>query len=132
MPVPVINISQMRRWEQATWATGQTEAEVIRRVGEKIARLALQMTSSNDSILILAGKGHNGDDTRAAKEFLTDRKVTVLDVVDPRIALPELKRGTGVPPALIVDGLFGIGLSRPLDGNWKKIITTVNQSKIPV
>jgi len=31
-----------------------------------------------------------------------------------------------------VDGLFGIGLSRPLDGPWKKIISTVNQSKIPV
>jgi hydroxyethylthiazole kinase-like uncharacterized protein yjeF len=132
MPVPVINISQMRRWEQATWATGQTEAGVIRRVGEKIARRALRMTSSNDSILILAGKGHNGDDTRAAKEFLTGRKVISLDVLDSRSALPELKRSVGALPALIVDGLFGIGLSRPLDGNWKKFITTVNQSKIPV
>ena len=39
MPVPVINIAQMREWESATWATGQTEAEVIRRVGEKVAQL---------------------------------------------------------------------------------------------
>src|SRR6516162_10948502 len=100
MPVPVINISQMRRWEQATWATGRTEAEVIRRVGEKIARLALRLTCSNDTILILAGKGHNGDDTRSAREFLTDRRVIVLDVTDPRIALPELKRSTGLSPAL--------------------------------
>jgi hydroxyethylthiazole kinase-like uncharacterized protein yjeF len=132
MSVPVINISRMRRWEQATWATGQTEAAVIHRVGEKIARLALRMTSSNDTILILAGKGHNGDDTRAAKEFLTDRKVILLDMVDPRTALPELKRRAGLSPGLIIDGLFGIGLSRPLDGNWKKIITVVNQFKIPV
>jgi hypothetical protein len=27
MPVPVINLAQMREWEAATWATGQTEAE---------------------------------------------------------------------------------------------------------
>ena len=32
MPVPVINVAQMREWEKATWAGGQTEAEVIRRV----------------------------------------------------------------------------------------------------
>ena len=132
MPVPVVNIRQMRRWEQATWATGQTEAAVIRCVGEKVARIALRLTCSNDSILILAGKGHNGDDTRAAKEFLTDRKVILLDVTDPKTALPEIKRSASLSPALIVDGLFGIGLSRPLDGPWKKIISTVNQSKIPV
>ena len=35
-------------------------------------------------------------------------------------------------PALIIDGLFGIGLNRPLDDGWKKFITAVNESKIPV
>jgi hydroxyethylthiazole kinase-like uncharacterized protein yjeF len=132
MPVPVINISQMRRWEKATWATGQTEAAVIRRVGESVARLALRMTSSNDTILILAGKGHNGDDTRCANEFLTDRKIDLLNITDPRAAFAEFQRRAGTRPALIVDGLFGIGLSRPLDGDWKKFVTLVNQSKIPV
>jgi NAD(P)H-hydrate epimerase len=33
---------------------------------------------------------------------------------------------------LIIDGLFGIGLNRPLDDGWKKFIAAVNQSKIPV
>ena len=75
MPVPVLNIAQMREWERATWATGQTEAEVIRRVGKKIAERALQLTHPGDTILILAGKGHNGDDARAAREHLTDRHV---------------------------------------------------------
>ena len=132
MPVPVVNIARMREWERATWATGQTEAAVIRRVGEKVARLALRMTDSNDTILILAGKGHNGDDTRAANEFLTGRKIILLDVTDPKTALVEFHRKTGVRPALIIDGLFGIGLSRPLDGSWKKFITAVNQSRISV
>ena len=79
MPVPVINLAQMREWERATWAAGQTEAEVIRRVGEKIAERALQLTRSGDAILILAGKGHNGDDARAARKHLRDRRVEVLD-----------------------------------------------------
>ena len=74
MPVPVITVAQMREWEQATWATGQTEVEVIRRVGAAIAQRAGALTSAGDTILILAGKGHNGDDARAATAFLSDRK----------------------------------------------------------
>ena len=74
MSVPVINIAQMREWERATWAGGQTEAEVIRRVGKRIARRARRLTCSDDVILILAGKGNNGNDARAAQEFLDGRK----------------------------------------------------------
>ena len=141
MPVPVVNIARMREWEKATWATGQTEAEVIRRVGDKIAQLALRLTRPGDAILILAGKGHNGDDARAASGPLIDRKVNLLDVTDPQMALAEFQSRAGILPAqdrlearptLIIDGLFGIGLSRPLDDGWKKFIAAVNESKIPV
>jgi hypothetical protein len=38
MPVPVISVAQMREWEKATWDSGQTEASVIMRVGERVAR----------------------------------------------------------------------------------------------
>ncbi|MGA3284011.1 MAG: NAD(P)H-hydrate dehydratase [Verrucomicrobiota bacterium] len=148
MPVPVINLAQMREWERATWAAGQTEAEVIRRVGEKVAECALQLTRTGDAILILAGKGHNGDDARAARKHLRDRRAEVLDATGPEAALAQFQRRTGVPPApdfstsdgkrleacptLLIDGLFGIGLNRPLDAGWKKFIITVNESKIPV
>jgi NAD(P)H-hydrate epimerase len=148
MPVPVINIGRMREWESATWATGQTEAEVIRRVGKKIARRARKLTRSDDLILILAGKGHNGDDAVAAKEFLENRRVEIIGVTDPEAALVEFQRRTGVAPvsnssvsngdrrdarpALIIDGLFGIGLNRPLDEHWEKFIAAVNASTIPV
>lgn len=132
MPVPVVNIAQMREWEQATWATGQTEAGVIRRVGGKIAELASRWTRPGDAILMLAGKGHNGDDARAAREPLRDRRVEVIDVAAPKTDLTKLEAALRSRPALIIDGLFGIGLSRPLDDGWKKIIVTVNESKIPV
>ena len=148
MPVPVINLAQMREWERATWAAGQTEAGVIRRVGEKIAACALQLTRAGDAILILAGKGHNGDDARAAHQHLPDRRAEILDVTDPEAALAEFHRKTGTLPisglstskgdrleacpTLLIDGLFGIGLDRPLDDGWKKFITAINQSKIPV
>jgi ADP-dependent NAD(P)H-hydrate dehydratase / NAD(P)H-hydrate epimerase len=141
MPAPVVNLAQMREWERATWATGQTEAGVIRRVGQKIAARARELTRPSDLILILAGKGHNGDDARAAKKFLDDRKVILLNVTDPKVALAEFQSGAGILPAkdrleacptLIIDGLFGIGLNRALDDGWKKFIAAINTSKIPV
>ena len=156
MPVPVINLARMREWERATWAAGQTEAEVIRRVGEKIAERALQLTRAGDTILVLAGKGHNGDDARAARKHLHDRRGELLDVIDPVTALGEFLSSVGFAPAprvhhsdsgsagilpagrrdacptLIIDGLFGIGLNRPLDDSWIKFITAVNQSNLPV
>jgi NAD(P)H-hydrate epimerase len=132
MPVPIISIAQMREWERANWAAGRTEAEVIRRVGAVLARRALELTRPGDAILILAGKGHNGDDARAAREFLNGRRVEMLDVIAPESNLPELERALVQKPALIIDGLFGIGLNRPLTDDWNKFIATANHSGIPV
>jgi hydroxyethylthiazole kinase-like uncharacterized protein yjeF len=132
MPVPVVTLAQMREWENATWASGQTEAEVIRQVGKRIARTALLMTRPGDALLILAGKGHNGDDARAARGHLPDRRTDVLDVAAPEKDLPKLEVALRSRPALIIDGLFGIGLNRVLDDGWKRFLTVVNASKIPV
>jgi NAD(P)H-hydrate epimerase len=122
----------MREWEKATWATGQTEIEVIRRVGECIARRARKLTGDDDTILILAGKGHNGDDARAAREFLAGRKVKLLDLLLPDSDLPPLEGALREKPALIIDGLFGIGLDRPLTEPWVQIISAINAARIPV
>jgi NAD(P)H-hydrate epimerase len=132
MPVPIINISQMREWERATWASGQTEAEVIRRVGKKVARRARRFTRPDDLILILAGKGNNGNDARAAREFLDGRKIELLEIAAPENFLPALETALAQKPALIIDGLFGIGLNRQLDDGWIKLIRRVNESKIPI
>lgn len=133
MPIPVVSVAHMREWENATWATGQTEAEVIRRVGGKIAERILQLIQNGDAILFLAGKGNNGSDTRAAAENLSGRRVEILNIHSPEIIFPQLEdllRKNNF--ALIVDGLFGIGLNRPLDEHWQKLIVMVNDSKIPV
>ena len=132
MPVPVITVAQMREWEQATWVMGQTGAEVIRRVGAAIAQRAGALTSAGDTILILAGKGHNGDDAQAATAFLSDRKFKLLELLAPETDLPALEAALRDEPALIVDGLFGIGLNRPLAEPWQKIIAAINAAKIPV
>jgi NAD(P)H-hydrate epimerase len=132
MSVPIINTLQMREWERATWASGQTEAEVIRRVGKRIARRARKLTRSGDLILILAGKGNNGADAKAAQDFLDGREIELLEITGQENFLPALKTALAQKPALIIDGLFGIGLDRPLSESWKKFIAAVNESKIPI
>jgi len=132
MPIPVISSAQMREWEAATWATGQTEAEVIRRVGKRVARRARKLTRAGDTILFLVGKGHNGDDARAAAKQLEARRAEVLEMFLPETDLMPLESALQEKPALIVDGLFGLGLNRPLSEAWQQIIAAINASKIPV
>jgi NAD(P)H-hydrate epimerase len=132
MPVPVISVAQMREWEKVTWASGQTEEAVMRRAGEAVARQAERMTKTGDVILVFAGKGHNGDDARFAAEYMRERQVEVVRVTDPEAITTAIPKYTAWNPALIIDGLFGIGLNRPLARAWLKLIQRINATKLPV
>ena len=110
MPVPVISVAEMREWEKATWAAKRAPAQVISRVGHIVTSRAKQLTRPGDLILILAGKGHNGDDARQTGQNLSDREVTLINVTDAETALKEFNSLRSLPPALVIDGLFGIGL----------------------
>ncbi|HEY9172229.1 MAG TPA: NAD(P)H-hydrate dehydratase [Verrucomicrobiae bacterium] len=132
MPSPVISIAQMREWEQATWAAGQNPAAVIGRVGALVARRVLTLTNPGQRILLLAGKGHNGDDVRAARDHLLDRATDLIEVQDPAAALARLDQLLVQPPALVLDGLFGIGLDRPLGEGWRALIERLNDARLPV
>ena len=119
----------MRGWERTTWATGVSEASVLRRAGQAVARCVRRLTRPGAELLVLAGKGHNGDDARFAAEDLTDRPVRLVNVTDPHAAVAEVRNFAG---ALIVDGLFGIGLSRPLVGDWLRLVQALNASRVPI
>jgi len=131
--VPVISVEQMRQWEQATWAAGAKEADVIEKVGRAVARRLESLTKPGDTVLILAGSGHNGDDARAAAPHLREhRKVILVDVTSPKGAGVEIAAALKSPPAWIVDGLFGIGLNRPLDNDWQELINAINGAGVPI
>src|SRR5438270_3549791 len=120
MPSPVITVAQMRDWERATWAKGQTEEAVMRLAGRAVARRATELTRPGDAVLVLAGKGHNGDDAcyAAESESLSGCSVRLVRVMDPEAALAEVSSLLENNWALIVDGLFGIGLNRSLSVPW--------------
>ena len=140
MALPVITVAQMRQWEGATWAAGIKPADVIATAGQCVARAALRLTRAGERILILAGKGHNGDDARAAASGLGERTVEIISVLDPRAAREVFLRqiqadSTAKPapkPALLIDGIFGIGLNRPLDSEWIALFAALNESGLPI
>ena len=132
MSIPVISIAQMREWERASWAAGKSETDVIRQVGKILAGEILRLTQPNDAILILAGKGHNGDDARCAREHLADRRVELLDIANAEGDLQKLDSALRSQPDWIIDGLFGIGINRPLDASWIRFIERINAAKLDV
>ncbi len=133
--VPVLSVQQMREWEKDTWATGQSAERVIQLVGQRLAQRIVELSRPRDSIWIVAGKGHNGDDARAAMPGLGNRSVTLFEVRDPRKGSDEFLgkiQRDGARPRWIIDALFGIGLSRPLDDQWRELIDTLNNSGVPI
>ncbi|MEI7730419.1 MAG: NAD(P)H-hydrate dehydratase [Verrucomicrobiota bacterium] len=135
MSQPVLNIAQVRAWEDQTWASGCSQVVVIEQAGQAIAKRLLYHSHAKDAILVLAGRGHNGDDARAAAKHLPGRLVTLLEVADPAVALEPIQHWLLSHPhhrAWVVDGLFGIGLNRPLEGDWLKLVQLLNESGFPI
>jgi NAD(P)H-hydrate epimerase len=132
MPYPVLSVAQMRAWEEETWASGQTPDAVISHVGRAVAEQLLQLTAPKQRIVILAGKGNNGADARAAVSHILARSPILIEASDPGAALPRLREALAAKPSLVLDGLFGIGLDRPLGDEWVRLIETLNESRVPV
>ena len=104
----------------------------MRLAGESLAACILQLTAPEQSVLLLAGKGNNGGDTRIAADHLPERKTTLLSVNSADNSLADLAKCLKKHPALIVDGLFGIGLNRDLDEKWVEIIRLINESRAQI
>ena len=115
--------------------------------------------SERDRVVVLAGMGNNGGDGLAVARhvFLKGVKVEVFLLAreeavsgDARINLDIIKK-LGVPlfpvenedgmskledslksATLVVDAIFGTGLSRPVEGIFAEVIQLVNRMSIPV
>lgn len=134
MTLPVLTLEEMRAWEARTWAQGIQESHVIERVGAKIGQRLKSLTRRGDRIVLLAGKGHNGDDVRAAVKGIKamGREGIYLDCVQPDLARVQFREAIKQKPVWIVDGLFGIGINRPLDQDWVDFIDDINHADVPV
>jgi len=115
---PIYTTADIRRIEQAAG-----NMPLMERAGAATAELAAKLCVGKD-VLVLAGPGNNGGDARIAAELLKQRffRVTVSEK-----ELPPTKEW-----GLVVDGLFGIGLTRPVEGAYAELVDYVNRQGCPV
>jgi hydroxyethylthiazole kinase-like uncharacterized protein yjeF len=100
---------------------------LMERAGKAAAEFAATLVPEDrKDILVLAGPGNNGGDARIAASRLEERFFRVKVVSDPR-ELPH-DRNWG----LVIDGLFGIGLARPITGDYAELVQYANRQRCPV
>lgn len=104
--IPIVTPEEMAAIDAAA---PEPVEELIERAGAALARAALDMLGGGYGrrVTVLAGKGNNGADGRAAAERLRPRgvRVAVVDADDAPNSLPAAH--------LAVDAAYGTGLRRP-------------------
>lgn len=123
---PILTADAMRRAEAAAFAGGVSQTELMERAGLAVAREAHRYVQGR-AVLVLAGPGNNGGDAyvvaRLLGEWGHDVMVAALGEPGEGAAAEARQRWAGTvvplaeatPRALLVDGVFGTGLSRPLN-----------------
>ncbi len=148
--LPLLATAEIRTLEERA-ARGLAGPTLMERAGRATAEAARAMAADTGApILVVAGPGNNGGDAWVAAEHLREsfHRVTVLDVSGGTPKAPEAKSarerftaagGTTVRewpaslrPALVVDGLFGIGLARDLAGEMARLVERINGCGAPV
>jgi hydroxyethylthiazole kinase-like uncharacterized protein yjeF len=123
---------------------------LMEKAGLAAARLARDLARDGLPVLVLAGPGNNAGDAFVAARwlktwwfevhlvFLGDRATLPADAAaacDAWLAsggatIAEIPAGGNY--GLVIDGLFGIGLTRPLDGRYAQLIAQANALTAPV
>lgn len=136
----------IRRLEQH-----EPAGSLMAKAGMALATLAEELAGNEaDPILIVVGPGNNGGDALVAARHLKTKwhQVIVVLTGDPSKLPPDaanayqawLNEGgscidripMGTRFSLVIDGLFGIGLQRPLEGHYAELVHQLNALACPI
>ena len=124
MSRPICLTQDIRRIEQGA---GNVSPSLMERAGAAAAELvATLLPDTGKDVLVFAGPGNNGGDAKVVARLLQERFFRV----SLAAKLEEIPRN--VHWNLVVDGLFGIGLSRPIEGEHAKLVEFANAQRCPV
>ena len=142
---PVYRVDELRAIEAR-----HAELPLMERAGRTAADVAQAMAGDRGGqVVVLAGPGNNGGDAMVVARWLRSwfHDVTVVFIADAAKLPADAARvhrafieggGCTVPapphakPALIVDGLFGIGLTRPLSDEFGRLVNWANRTGSPI
>ena len=141
----LLTVAEMGQADRMAVEDGVPSLELMETAGSHVA-LEVMKHSPQTEIAVLCGPGNNGGDGYVVARHLKDRgwKVWVETYGDPAALKGDAAEmyskwdGETRPLArdwksgLVVDALFGAGLSRPLDSDLQAVIKSLNASDIPV
>jgi NAD(P)H-hydrate epimerase len=139
---------EMARADRLAMARGVAGLALMETAGRAVADAARRLVPPGSRVAVLCGPGNNGGDGFVAARILKRASYDVrLFLLGDKSALKgdaaEMARRfdgpvRGLDPFklesvhLIIDGLFGAGLSHPIDGIAAEMIEAVNAQKAPV
>lgn len=145
--MPSYSVAQIRLAERRAQALGRA---LMPLAGAAAADFVAARFTPDTPILALAGPGNNGGDALEAASRLLAQGFDVQVVLPsgPEKLPSDAARAwagwlaaggrsyAALPrdhsPGLVIDGLFGIGLNRPLDAAWQSLVDAVNAGQAPV
>ena len=129
----VLTIAEMRAAEAAAVSQGTAEWALMQRAGQGAAEYVWRIAAGRP-VTVLCGPGNNGGDGYVLAEVLRTRglDVAVVAPVEPGTDTATTARKNyrgavqpsvaGLARPVMVDCLFGYGLSRPLEGDFAKVL----------
>ncbi len=148
----LLSPAEMTRADRITIDAGTPGIQLMERAGRAVADAVAFAHPLGSRVLVVAGPGNNGGDGYIAARILRERgyRVDLWSLVQPSMLTGDaalaatrwagqimvadlsgliamLRRAT-----VVIDALFGAGLSRDLDGLAKETILSINQSERPV
>ena len=145
----LVTVAGMRAVDAEAIARGTTGFALMRRAGTAVAARAEIMAGEGGEILVLCGPGNNGGDGFIAAQELVEAGYPVsLRLLGDRSLLkgdaalaaaawsgdaaPLDEAGDWSGFTLIIDALFGAGLSRDLDGVAAQAIARAEAARVPI
>ncbi|SFV12778.1 NAD(P)H-hydrate epimerase [Methylobacterium sp. 174MFSha1.1] len=145
----LLTTDEMRRADAATIHAGTPGLTLMHRAGEAVADRARALAGQGEGrILVLCGPGNNGGDGFVAARLLAEAGFTVeVALLGARDTLTgdaaaaaaewtgpvtEVASAEPAGAALVIDALFGAGLTRPLEGDAAALVGRVNGAGVPV
>ena len=143
----LLTVAEMGQSDRLTIEAGVPGAELMENAGRSVAQ-AMADRWTPRKVLVLCGPGNNGGDGFVAARYLKEWGWPVdLALLGERSALTgdaafhagkwdgpckALEDAGPAKAELIIDALFGAGLSRPLEGGAGRVIEQANAAAAPI
>lgn len=154
----VFNVNQIRLCDATTISEEPiTSLDLMERAARKLLEWINDRYEKTDTFCIFAGRGNNGGDALALARLLYQEdflniKVFFFNISSsiskdckinyerlnhfPEIEIKHLNNTIPFPEiekkSIIIDGIFGSGLSRPIEGYLAQIVQHINQSEAQI